>query len=387
MSNEPVEGAGDESAPFAFAAPQISVETPPKVSHSRGLDTSLVIEQVTFGGKGLGRLQSGKVCFVPRVIPGERVECRITREKSKHAEADLVRILEASPDRVRPKCPVFGTCGGCSYQHISYDRQLAIKTHQVEDALRRLGSITAPVVRPAIPSPQQYGYRNRISVHVRAGKVGFFGAKSHRVIDVAECPIASELVNAELQALRDSQPRDGEYSLREPSDYRGFRQVNSSAGELMKEAVASFSAPGGELLVDAYCGAGFFAHHLREQYTQVVGIEWSEDAVRAARERRGANEIYLLGDVEQHLSAALQSGPAETTTVLIDPPAEGIGSGVVGHLLERAPSRIIYVSCNPATLARDIKILSSKYAFQEVRPIDMFPQTAEIEAIALLHRI
>ncbi len=101
----------------------------------------------------------------------------------------------------------------------------------------------------------------------------------------------------------------------------------------------------------------------------------------------GENEIYLLGDVEQHLTAALRSGPPEATTVLLDPPAEGIGSGIVGQLLERAPSRIIYVSCNPATLARDLKILSSKYAFQEARPIDMFPQTAEIEAIALLHRI
>ncbi len=122
---------------------------------------------------------------------------------------------------------------------------------------------------------------------MRAGKVGFFGAKSHRIVDVAECPIASELVNAELEALRASQPRDGEYSLREPSDYRGFRQVNSSAGELMKETVGALSAPGGELLVDAYCGAGFFAHHLRSQYNHVIGIEWSEDAVRAARERRG----------------------------------------------------------------------------------------------------
>ncbi|GAT33950.1 23S rRNA (uracil1939-C5)-methyltransferase [Terrimicrobium sacchariphilum] len=357
------------------------------MSHSRVLDTSLVIEQVTFGGKGLGRLPNGKVCFVPRVIPGERVECRIIREKSKHAEADLVRVLEASMDRVRPKCPVYGTCGGCSYQHIGYERQLAIKTQQVEDALRRLGGIPTPVVHPAIPSPQQYGYRNRISVHVRAGKVGFFGAKSHRVVDVAECPIASELVNSELKALRESQPRDGEYSLREPSDYRGFRQVNSAAGALLQEAVSSLSAPGGELLVDAYCGAGFFAHHLREQYAQVVGIEWSEDAVRAARDRRGANEIYLLGDVAQHLAAALGSGPAEKTTVLIDPPSEGIDSEVIGHLLSREPERIIYVSCNPATLARDIKMLATKYAFREAKPVDMFPQTAEIEVAALLHRL
>jgi tRNA/tmRNA/rRNA uracil-C5-methylase (TrmA/RlmC/RlmD family) len=370
-----------------FAPWQISVEALTKVFHSRGLDTSLVIEQVTFGGKGLGRLPSGKVCFVPRVIPGERVECRITREKSKHAEADLVRVLEASMDRVRPKCPVYGTCGGCSYQHISYGRQLAIKTQQVEDALRRLGGILSPVVHPAVASPLQYGYRNRISVHVRAGKVGFFGAKSHRVVDVAECPIASEMVNAELKLLRESQPRDGEYSLREPSDFRGFRQVNSAAGELLREAVGTFSAPGGELLVDAYCGAGFFAHHLRDHYKQVVGIEWSEDAVRAARDRRGENEIYLLGDVEHHLGAALESGPAESSTVLIDPPAEGIERGVTDRLLERAPGRIIYVSCNPATLARDIKLLSSKYRFQEARPVDMFPQTAEIEVVALLHRI
>jgi 23S rRNA (uracil1939-C5)-methyltransferase len=348
------------------------------------LETPLVIEQVAFGGQGLGRLDTGKVCFVPRVIPGERVTVQIVRERKSYAEAELVEVREASPDRVSAPCPVFGKCGGCQYQHMTYERQLELKRSQVADVLRRLGGLEGVTVDPTVPSEKEFSYRNRVTVHVRKGAVGFFGERSQRVVDVKACPIATETVNGLLAELRKGRPRDGEYPLREPGEFRGFRQVNDFAAGALVEVVTEMAAPGGALLVDAYCGAGFFAARLRALFGLTVGIEWSTDAIRLAREKAGASERYLLGDVKLHLAEALEAGPAEGTTVLLDPPAEGIDPAVADRIVQRRPARVIYVSCNPATLARDLRRLGEIYRVRRVRPVDMFPQTAEIEVATLL---
>jgi 23S rRNA (uracil1939-C5)-methyltransferase len=348
------------------------------------LETPLVIEQVAFGGQGLGRLADGKVCFVPGVIPGERVSARIVRERKSYAEAELDKILEASPHRVTPPCPVFGRCGGCQYQHMTYERQLALKRDQVADVLRRLGGLEGVDVESTVPSVKEFGYRNRVTVHVRRGVVGFFGERSQRVVDVPHCPIATETVNRLLTELRKARPRDGDYPLREPGEFRGFRQVNDFAARALVDVVAEMAAPGGSLLVDAYCGAGFFAARLKSLFGQTVGIEWSADAIRQAREKAGESERYLLGDVKLHLPEALETAPAEGTTVLLDPPAEGIDAAVADQIVRRRPARVIYVSCNPSTLARDLRRLGEVYRVRRVRPIDMFPQTAEIEVATLL---
>lgn len=354
---------------------------------NRRLENSLLVEQVAFGGNGLVRLPSGKVCFVPRVIPGEKVALRIGRERSSYAEAELIEIRETSPDRVEPPCPVFGECGGCQYQHIAYPRQLTLKAGQVADVLRRLGGAQDIPIEPAVASPATYNYRNRITVHVQKGRLGFYGPKSRRIVPITQCPIASDKVNALLKRLRESRPRDGEYPLREPSEFRGFRQVNDAAAQLLVEVALSMAQPGGKLLVDAYCGAGFFAKKFSALFESIIGIEWSEDAIRTARQSAGESETYFLGDVKLHLAAALEAAPAEDTTLLLDPPAEGIDPEVAGIIAARAPARIIYVSCNPSTLARDFRALSQLYALKRVVPVDMFPQTAEIEVAVLLERL
>lgn len=312
---------------------------------------------------------------------------RLGKVKASYAKAELVRVLEASPDRVRPPCPVFGRCGGCQYQHINYARQLEIKRDQVIDVLRRLGGVTAPPVEETIGSPQEYGYRNRVTVHVRKGRLGFFAAASRDVVEVEQCPLATDQVNHMLAELRTLEPRDGEYPLREPGDFRGFRQVNDGAAALLQEVAHEMAQPGNRLLVDAYCGAGFFAKHLRDLFKLIVGIEWSADAVRMARQGVRDDEIYLLGDVKTHLRPAFMAACPHETTLLLDPPSEGVDPEIIEAILERLPQRIIYVSCNPPTLARDFKRLKGAYSLVRAKPIDMFPQTAEIEVVALLERL
>jgi 23S rRNA (uracil1939-C5)-methyltransferase len=349
-------------------------------------DVVVQVERVAFGGSGLGRLTDGKVCFIPFVIPGEKVKARIRSSHSSYVEADLSEVIEASEDRVRPNCPVFGRCGGCHYQHVAYAKQLAIKSAQVAEVLQRLGGIPAASVEPTIPSPMEYHYRNRITVHSESGRVGFFGARSRRIVEVKECPIASEQVNALLRQLRNSQPKDGTYPLREFSDYHGFRQVNDAVAAHLLEIVEQLAKPGNRLLVDAYCGAGFFAKRLAGLFEHTIGIEWSADAIRAAREKAGPRESYLLGDVKRHLVPALAAANSEGTTLLLDPPQTGLEAEVLETIASKRPQRLIYVSCNPATLARDLKYLARDYTLGRVCPLDMFPQTSEIEVVAVLEK-
>src|SRR5215469_9968287 len=185
----------------------------------------LKIEDVAFGGKGVAREQ-GKAVFVSYTIEGELVSAEIAQEKKQFAEAELVEVSQSSPNRVAPQCPYFGRCGGCSYQHIDYQHQLAIKWRQVRDSLQRIGKLKDVPMRPIVPSPTQYVYRNRITVHALDGVIGFFRRDSHRLIDVERCPISRDEVNRALAALREQkQLRDGHYTLRAASQPRVFSQI------------------------------------------------------------------------------------------------------------------------------------------------------------------
>src|SRR5438552_2163495 len=221
----------------------------------------LKIEDIAFGGKGVGR-ESGKAVFVPYTIEGETVSVEIVREKKQFAEAELVDVKESSPHRVTPECPYFGRCGGCAYQHIDYEHQLEIKWRQVRDVLQRIGKLKDPPMRPIIPSPRQYGYRNRITVHAQDGIVGFFRRDSHRLIDIERCPISRDEVNRALSELRAQNPPDGHYTLRASSGAPVFSQTNDEVAIALRDLIIELIPPEQDLLIDAYCGAGFFTKAL-----------------------------------------------------------------------------------------------------------------------------
>lgn len=341
----------------------------------------LEILDIAFGGKGVGRVD-GKAVFVPFTIEGEKVAARITREKKQFAEAELEQVLEASPHRVAPPCPYFAKCGGCSYQHIDYQHQLEIKAKQVGQALRRIAKIENPPLRPIVPSPKSYEYRNRITVHAQDGVVGYYRREAHRLIDVAHCPIARAEVNQALTQLRARKPRHGHYTLRAQDGPRVFTQTNDEVAEALAALLEKFLGAGGELLVDAYCGAGFFAKRLRDRFTRVVGIEWDRFAVSAAQDSAAPNESYRAGDVDLELAGVISPG----ASVIVDPSATGLTSASKRLLCQRPPKELVYVSCNPTTMARDLKELATAFTLESVTPLDMFPQTAEIECAAYLRR-
>jgi 23S rRNA (uracil1939-C5)-methyltransferase len=345
----------------------------------------LKIEDVAFGGKGVAR-DEGKAVFIPFTIDGERVTAKIVREKKQFAEGELVGLLEPSLHRVPSGCPYFGRCGGCSYQHISYEHQLNLKARQVEQAMRRIGRLAEPPMRPIIPSPRPYGYRNRITVHAEDNVVGFYRRDVHQLMDIERCPIAAPEANDALAQLRAGRVRDGHYTLRAHSGPRVFAQTNDEVAEALADLIAGILSGEGKLLIDAFCGAGFLTKRLAHQFERVVGIDWDRFAIEAAQEDAGANEAYVAGDVTTELRWLLQQSDLTSTALIVDPPGTGLSTETRRAILDSPPRTTIYVSCNPPTLARDIAELQRRFGVISITPLDMFPQTAEIEVLAHLQR-
>ena len=350
-----------------------------------GQEVTLTINDLAFGGKGVGRV-NGIACFVAGVIDGETVRVRLIKVKARFMEAVLLEVLEPSPYRVEAPCPVFLKCGGCNYQHIDYTHQIAFKEKQLREALRRLGGLESPPVETMLPSPHPYHYRNRISVHYKDGVIGFYAEGSNRIVPVDRCLIASEEVNTGLKELIKSRPQNGDSLIGEKKRYGGFRQVNNAVAEILKETVRAAVQPAevpGLLLIDAYCGAGFFGHELHNLFIKVIGIERSIASIAMASRQSAVNEEYHAGNVEDLLPSALAAAAPEGVVLRLDPPAEGLAEIVTEAILENPPARIVYVSCDPGTLSRDAKRLAGSYRLVKVTPLDMFPQTAEIESVSV----
>jgi tRNA/tmRNA/rRNA uracil-C5-methylase (TrmA/RlmC/RlmD family) len=358
----------------------------------------LKIADIAFGGKGVAR-ENGKAVFVPYTIEGETVSAEIVREKKQFAEAELVDVKESSSHRVTPECPYFGRCGGCAYQHIDYEHQLSIKWRQVRDALQRIGKLKDVPMRPIVPSPKQYAYRNRITVHAQDGVIGFFRRDSHSLLDIERCPISRDEVNRELAELRaQTHVRDGHYTLRASDNGRIFSQTNDAVADALRDLIVDLVPPNQELLIDAYCGSGFFAKALLDKFERVIGIDWDRFAIAAAQENATEKETYIAADVgvelqqvgavhrtaRGRLRSIAPTFEREQTTLIADPPATGLSANVRRAIVDLAPWTLIYVSCNPPTLARDLKDLRERFTICSVTPLDMFPQTAEIEVVAHL---
>jgi 23S rRNA (uracil1939-C5)-methyltransferase len=358
-----------------------------------GAAVTLTIDTLAFGGEGIGRAPDGRAVFVPLTAPGDIAEVRMREVKKNFGRAELVRVVTPGPHRITPPCPYYGTCGGCQYQHLDPEEELRVKQAQVDDILRRLGKLPDANVLPIVRSPQVYGYRNRITVHAAHGKVGFHRAGSHEIIDIAHCLLAVPEVNEALAALRrpSKRPQEGHFSLRAPGlPPAAFHQINGFLLEPLRALVAEWTRGTGaeKHLVEGYCGGGFFTGAVADAFAKVWGIEADPRSLRDARRLPAQNVQWIEGRVEERLAAALAEAEADNgpTVALLDPPREGLAPGALAALREHPPQRIVYVSCDPATLARDVAALSGLFVLDRVQPFDLFPRTAQIETVSELRR-
>ncbi|MAS64845.1 MAG: SAM-dependent methyltransferase [Coraliomargarita sp.] len=390
-------------------------------------EVELVVDSLTNLGMGLGRVD-GWVVMVPFVIPGERVKARIFRNFTNYSDADLLEVIEASPDRIKPQCNLFTTCGGCQYQHLSYDRQLLEKTAHVKELLQKLGAIEHPVEH-AVGSPQIYNYRSKITPHYNrpsqdgSQPIGFlrFGRRN-QIIDVEQCPIATEAINHALPEEREQARRAGGKKRRQRGGTLLLRHVVEGVVNdpqaIVSERVGdlSFQFKAGEFfqnnpyvlpklvdyvaqeasllearyLVDAYCGVGLFALSTAKLFEAVVGVEISQQSVLWAQANAKISGIkntrFLIGKAEAIFKDL--EFPASETAMVIDPPRKGCDEGFRQQLLQYRPQRLVYVSCDPATQARDLKdFVVGGYVITRIQPFDLFPHTRHIENIVSLNLV
>ncbi len=389
-------------------------------------EIELTIDTLTNLGQGLGRVD-GWVVFVPFTLPGERVRARVYQNHKGHSESDLIEILEPSAHRIEPRCPLFGECGGCQYQNFSYPEQLAWKQRQVSELLEHLGGIDAAScpVDAVIPSPDQWGYRTKITPHFqgprdgRIGDIGFLKAgRRFDLVDVQQCPIASPAINAILPAVRkDVHARAPEYRkgatllLRDSADggictdnteaceervgeltfhfHAGeFFQNNRSILPAFTSHVADQASAGGAtVLIDAYCGSGLFALTAAKRFERVLGIEVSESSIDWARRNARTNKIenaeFLQGDAAGIFDSVGDIDPSRCA-VVIDPPRKGSSREFLDQLLSFRPATVVYVSCNSATQMRDLIQLKPHYQPTRVQPFDLFPHTRHLECVITL---
>jgi len=382
------------------------------------------IDSLTNLGAGVGRID-GWVVFVPFALPGERVRARVFRNDKNCSQADLVEVLEASPDRVEPGCPVFGLCGGCQYQHLDYAKQLEWKTRQVGELMKHMAGIVFPV-NPCLSSEQLWNYRSKITPHFEKavegdlGPIGFlaFGRRS-QLIDVPQCPIAMEVINEALPAVRAdlrtraASFRRGATVLLRATAGRVETDPKAVAVETVGELKFQFlagdffqnnpfilpaftayvgrqaSSAGARFLVDAYCGSGLFSLSLAGRFEQVAGVEVSETAAAWARRNAEANGIANARFMNASAEAIFSDidYPADETAVVIDPPRKGCTPEFLDQLIKFGPATVVYVSCDPATQVRDLKQLSEAgYALADVQPFDLFPHTRHLECVMTLVR-
>ncbi len=382
------------------------------------------------GGKAVGRAPDGRVAFVEYAIPGERVLAEVVEETPSYLEATTVEVRESSESRVEPRCQYFGRCGGCQLQHVAYGEQLRLKTGIVGEQLRRIGRFEDEaidgVLREMIGMADPWAYRNHMRFTVRRdGDVGFMEHGSHRFLRIDHCEIALPAANRVLQdaqgrtmQTRALTVRAGEHSgellvqpkLRWRPHRRGntrsgqpnyhellrgaryrvsspaFFQVNSRQAErLIELVVARARAVQPRLVADAYSGVGTFAVALAQVVPDVVTIEYSAAAGDDAEVNLAPydNVRRIVGTVEDQLPA-LDPAP---DVVVVDPPRAGLDASVIDAILDSRVRRLVYVSCDPATLARDLRRLADGgMALGEVQPIDMFPHTQHIECISTLDR-
>ena len=377
--------------------------------------------------QGWGRLgealaeYGGKRVFVFGGIAGEEVVAEVVKERRRYIAARVVEVLSPSPYRVAPPCPYFGECTGCQWQHIDYRYQLQLKKEMVLDAFRRVGGFEDAPVSDPVPAPEMYGYRNHARFTVAPdGVLGFVNRESRRFVPIDRCLIMHAGINEALATLQGQcqettqlsirygintgdilvQPplsnstlavQSGQRHYHESLKGRVFRvgspsffQVNTLQAERMVDIVLEKLNPrGDELLVDAYSGVGTFAILLASMVGKVVGIEESSSAIKDARANaEGVEGVEFAQGKAEEMMASMEQRP---DFVILDPPRTGCNPKVLEALVRLAPRKVVYLSCDPATLARDVKLLcQGPFHLEEVQPVDLFPQTHHVECIASL---
>lgn len=405
--------------------------------------TSIVdIEKMDHQGRGIGKL-NGKVIFVEQALMGETVEVKVISERSKLYEGTVIEIINRSPDRIESKCPYFKECGGCDLLHLSYEKQLEFKQNKVKDILIKYAHMNDidKILKPIIRSENIFNYRNKVTFQVKE-RIGFYKRKSYELVAIENCLLISETMNGvlneakkklDLSAIDQLVIKDmGNCQvmltiyLHDLSDFlekmstkiistniflkgkhlktvgksnivarlsnfrflvspTSFFQVNLSQTVKLYEKIVDYcDLNPSDKVLDLYCGTGTIGIYLSPFCKSVLGIEINKDAIDDAIKNKDMNNIpninFMVGDTKD----IIKKIDFKPNVIVVDPPRTGLDKSVIDDILKMNISKIIYVSCDPMTLARDLLLLEDKFEVIKINPVDMFPNTSHVECVSLL---
>jgi 23S rRNA (uracil1939-C5)-methyltransferase len=379
------------------------------------------IEKIVANGYGLA-FAEGLTIFVSLAVVGDVVRVRITKKSGKVAFAEIVEIIEPSAFRVEPKCKYFGRCGGCDFQQMSDEAQLAAKLSILQDCLKRIGKINFPHEIPIHASPKTFAYRTRtrLTADTRTNKLGFFRRSSNEVFDVDECLVLSEKLQKSLTDLRETLNYDELWASNvEIEMANGDTETSTFSDEILSETKEISSKFGefnywfnaktffqgnpnliekmietaigdakGETAVELFCGVGLFSLPLAKRFEKVFAVESNETSIEFAKKNAELARIENIEFTAQDAGEFFDEFPPQNVEfVLVDPPRTGVERTTLDEIINQKPNQISYVSCDPATLARDLKILTENgYEIEKIDAFDLFPQTHHIETIAILRK-
>jgi len=396
---------------------------------------NVTIERYGSGGEGVARLSDGRVVFVRGGARGDEVEIRITKEQPRSARAEISRIITPSPHRIEPDCKVYPECGGCDFRHITYEEELDLKLRRINDALERIGGLTIRA-EEILTTGQVDGYRNKVTLHSDGTSLGFYKPESHEVVPIETCRLLKDDLNEAVGKMVENNPlravgsrfkadkvacekvapresadddetasdknakvvlRSGKNGMEKPLEeeldgltfqIKGFFQVNTDATLLLCNKAREYAGMAkDETLIDLYCGIGTFTLFVGRDAGRALGVESNPNAVNVAKKNAQHNKLDHIDFVEAdagEINADVLNLEIAPDCVIVDPPRKGLSQGAVREILQLKPKRIIYISCDPATLARDLKRLEG-YEPKEICAIDMFPRTANVEICCLLN--
>lgn len=395
-----------------FLSAHLQKPRPVNFLYNAHMEKEITITKIAYGGEGIGSVD-GKICFVDNALPGETVLARIVEEKPKFMRARTARILAASPHRTVPECRYYGACGGCQYQHLSYEEELRWKETQVREHLSRNLKIDPALIRPIAGCAKPYGYRGSVTLHEARGRAGFFGVDNKTLVEIETCLLAADplmevfkrkpggkdadtayRVSSEGKVFSSAQDsffdiRVGNKTITTHS--KSFFQNNLEATEKLadkiKEKAAQISPA---MFIDLYAGAGTFTLLSAPANASLVIAEespWGLQALEKNLQRWNLTAEVLKGKVERIFPEWLKKHNPQKAMLLVDPPRTGMDSRLAEKIAAHPGiENLAYVSCHLGTLTRDLGIIlkNGRLKIREVYPFDMFPRTKHIEILVLL---
>ena len=383
----------------------------------------VTINKIAFGGDGIASLD-GKTCFVEGALPGEKIVAKVIQDKKNFLRAKLVKILESSSHRILPLCPYIERCGGCQYQHVAYSEELRLKMIQLQEILSRSLQIPVSRIEPLVTSGKDHGYRNSVTLHrtqkesKKPQALGFVGSDNLSKVAVKDCLIADDrfkplfqqkfLLKKNIEKISYKLSEKGEIVSDQDDLFlrvgvsgqsllvhsKGFFQNNLGVTELLVKKISQWvERSGSRIFFDLYAGVGTFSFLSAKTIPKIYCVEenpYSIHALRMNKEERKLKSIEIIaGRVEKAFPPIFEKEKNLRSFVLMDPPRQGIEQKLASYFSgEGIPDTLVYLSCDPSTLARDLKIILSKgcYEIEAIAPFDMFPRTKHIETAVLLKK-